>query len=187
MSASPVPPPQGSNKAVWWILGILAGGALVLVLAVLILIPFFVRQMHIHQSADRVEIQTPVGAIKVNKNEVHPTGLPVYPAATLEDNERTNVEFSAHDETVGISVERYDSGDSIDDVQAWYRRRLGPEFRLEMEHQHPKWNSGDKYHIGDADVAFVDDSGDSPRLVALTKNSGGTKIVLFRAGKKELQ
>ncbi len=187
MSASPVPPPQGSNNAVWWILGILGGGALVLVLAVLIFLPFFVRQMHVHQSADRVEIQTPVGAIKVDKNQTRATGLPVYPGATHEDNEGTNVEFSANDETVGISVERYVSDASIDDVQGWYRKRLGPEFRLEAGHDHPKWNSGDKYHIGDADVAFVDDSGDNARLVALTKNSGGTKIVLFRAGKKELQ
>jgi hypothetical protein len=187
MSASPVPPPQGKNNAVWWILGILGGGALVLVLAVLIFLPFFVRQMRVRQSADRVEIQTPVGAIKVNKNEAHATGLPVYPGATHEDNEGANVEFSANDETVGISVERYNCGDSIDDVQAWYRKRLGTEFRLETGHDHPKWNPGDKYHIGDADVAFVDDSRDSPRLVALKKNGSGTKIVLFRAGKKELQ
>src|ERR1700688_4808333 len=84
-------PPQlqrRSNNAVWWILGIVDGGIVVMVLFGLALAGLFIRNLRFHNQGNNVEIQTPVGAIKVNKDVPRATGLPVYPGATsgAQDN-----------------------------------------------------------------------------------------------------
>jgi hypothetical protein len=122
-----VPPQQrrDSNTAVWWILGIVAGGIVVMVIFGLALAGLFIRNLHVHEQGKNVEISTPVGGIKVNKDGARSSGLPVYPGAkTSGDNDNANVELSAGNAGFGLAVEKYDTTDGLDKVTAWYTQRL---------------------------------------------------------------
>ena len=181
-----IPPQRRSNNAVWWILGIVAGGIVVMVVFGLLLASLFIRNLRVRNQGDNVEIQTPVGAIKVNKDVPRATGLPVYPGATTsENNKNAKVELSAGDGAVGIAVEHFTTSDSLDQVDAWYAHRLGSNFRRE-DHLSDHPIHGVTVD-SDTDVAFVDDRGDGTRVVALSKKGDDVDIVLFRAGKKEAQ
>lgn len=181
-----IPPQRRSNNAVWWILGIVAGGIVIMVLFGLALAGLFIRNLRVHHQGNNVEIQTPVGAIKVNKDVPRATGLPVYPGAASAGNDKNaKVELSDGDGGVGIAVEHFTTSDNLDEVDAWYGHRLGSSFRREE-----KLSSHPIHGVAvdsDTDIAFVDDHGDGARVVALTKKSEGVDIVLFRAGKKEAQ
>ena len=181
-----VPPQRRSNNAVWWILGIVAGGIVVMVLFGLALAGIFIRNLRVHNQGNNVEIQTPVGAIKVNKDVPRASGLPVYPGATSggKDN-NAQVDLSAGDGALGIAVEHFTTSDNLDHVDKWYAHRLGSSFRREENlEQHPIHGVTVD---ANTDLAFVDDHGDGVRVVALTKKGDGVDIVLFRAGKKEAQ
>jgi hypothetical protein len=182
-------PPQRQhrgNTAVWWILGIVAGGIIVMVLFGLALAGLFIRNLRVHNQGNNVEIQTPVGAIKVNKDAPRASGLPVYPGAKSADNDNSaKVELSNDDGGVGLAVEHFTTSDDLDQVDKWYAHRLGGSFRREENHDHHPIHGVTV--DSDTDLAFVDDHGDGVRVVALTKKDDGVDIVLFRAGKKEAQ
>ena len=181
-----IPPQRRSNNAVWWILGIVAGGIVIMVLFALALAGLFIRNLRVRNQGNNVEIQTPVGAIKVNKDVPRATGLPVYPGATSGGNDKNaKVELSAGDGGVGIAVEHFTTADNLNQVDAWYAHRLGPSFRREQDLSHHPIHGVTV--DSDTDIAFVDDHGDGARVVALTKTSDGVDIVLFRAAKQEAQ
>ncbi len=180
-------PPRRDNNAVWWILGIVAGGIMLMVVFGLALAGMFLHRVHLHSSEKNVDVQTPVGEFKVDTDSSHHTGLPLYPGATLSDNNNGNahVELSFDDNGVGLAVETYKTDDSLDDVSAWYQKQLGPSFRRET----PKAN-GMPHHTNvdsNADIAYVDDKGNGARVVALTQEDHGVKINLVRVGKRETQ
>jgi hypothetical protein len=183
----PSQPPRGNN-AVWWILGIVAAGIIVMFLFGVTLAGLFIHHLRVHNSGDKVDIQTSVGSLSVDKTAgAHATGLEIYPgAAASSDNKRASVTLSAKDTAVGIATELYQTKDPIDFVQAWYKKRLGPDFRLETNHDNAD-HTNDHAVINDNDVAFVDDHHNGVRVVALKKNSEGTQITLVRIGTKETQ
>jgi hypothetical protein len=185
MSSAPVPPQRGNN-AVWWILGIVGGGIALLVFLGLILAGVIVRHIHVSETGNKVKIETPVGELRVNKGELHATGLPVYPGAIAVKDKGATIQLSAENSGVGIAAGEYHTNDSLEKVQAWYRNHLGPEFRLEK--------GGDSFRlakrhpgVNDSELAFVDDKGDGARVVALKKSGDGTDMDLVRVGKRETQ
>jgi hypothetical protein len=180
---APVPPSRQPNNAIWWILGIVGAGIMILVIGALFLVGFIIHRVHVTQSADKVEIETPVGAMKVN-TQAAPTGLPVYPDATPMKSEGASAEFSANDKRAGIAVEKYQSSDSRETIAAWYAKRLGPSFRMEKGKGQI---AGVQTELESGDVAFVDDHSSMVRVVALKGTSSGTEIVLVRVGKNEPQ
>jgi len=186
MSSAPVQP-QRKNNAVWWILGILAAGVLVMLLFGVTIAGLFIHRLHVRDSGRNLDIQTAVGEIKVDKAE-HGTGLPPYPGATpSSDSKGGSVEISASGSGVGIATEVYDSKDPLDFVQAWYTKRLGSDFHLENGKDVSAGHANDSFKAGDHDIAFVDDRGDAVRVVALKKTPSGTQVTLVRVGKKESQ
>ena len=186
-AAAPVPPPRQTNKALWWILGIFAAGFLVVVIGALALVGFILHRVHVTQSANRVEIETPAGVLKVDQNHPGSTGLPLYPGAELQKSQGANIEFSSNDARGGLAVEKYHSSDSRDTVKEWYAKRLGPSFRLETGQFDTEKNQKYPVDMKAGDVAFVDDHGNGARVVALKDVDGGTEIVLLRVGRKEPQ
>ena len=181
------PQPPRRNNAVWWILGIVAAGIIVMFLFGVTLAGLFIHQLKVRNSGDKVDIQTAVGSLSLGKAGHHATGLEIYPgSAPSSDNKGASVNLSANDTAVGIATEQYETKDPIDFVQAWYKKRLGPEFRLETNRDNVDHSNGHAA-IHDNDVAFVDDHHNGVRLVALKKNSGGTQITLVRVGTKETQ
>jgi hypothetical protein len=199
MSATPGPPPAPrqnaaqsapaqNNAAMWWILGIVAGGIAILVIGALMVVAFVIHKVHNNQSADRVEIETPVGAIKVNSDQAHSTGLPVYPGAAPQKSEGANFEISSNDTRAGLAIEKYHSTDTRDDVKNWYAKHLGSSYRIET----PDTNRDNKIggvqtNLSPGDFAFVDDHGSGARVIAIKAAGDGTDIVLIRVGKKEPQ
>jgi hypothetical protein len=145
-----------------------------------------VRNSHIKDQGKNVDIQTPVGEIKVNQNPNRASGLPVYPGATpsTEDG-HTNVEVSSGEAGVGVAVENYSTADSLEKVTTWYSQRLGSSFTREAK------GSDVRVHgmtvTTDADMTFSDDHGDSTRTVVLTHKDDRVEITLVRAGKREAQ
>jgi hypothetical protein len=180
-------PPQrrDSSTAVWWILGIVAGGIVVMVVFGLALAGLLLHNLHVRNQGQNVEIQTPVGGLKVSKDPAHGVDLPVYPGSTTADSHNANVELSSGDEGFELAVEKYDTGDELQKVSAWYAQRLGPNFRLEKQGTQTKIHGVET--ISDADIVYVDDRGDAARVVALTRKGDRVEIALLRVGKKETQ
>ena len=180
-------PPQRRNNAIWWILGIVAAGIIVMFLFGVTLAGLFIHHLKVRNSGDKVDIQTALGSLSVNKGGPHATGLEIYPGASpSSDDKGANVNLSANDTGVGIATEQYETKDPIDFVQAWYKKHLGPDFRLEANKAVPDHSNG-LVKMNDSDVAFVDDHHNGVRVVALKKISEGTQITLVRIGKKETQ
>jgi hypothetical protein len=189
---TPVPPaprPQ-PNNAIFWILGIIGGGILVLILGALALASFIIHRVHVSQNADRVDIETPIGALKVSQDQPGATGLPVYPGAVLQKSEGANFEITTNDTHAGFAVVKYKTDDERETVKEWYAKRLGPSFTLESgKIASNKDMQGLPVDVKSDDVAFVskNSSGGNARIVALGVSDGGTDIVLLRIGRQEPQ
>jgi hypothetical protein len=110
MSSAPIPP-QRSNNAIGWILGIVGGGIVLLILSALTLTTLIIRHVNVKDTVTNVDIETPVGEIEVNKGGFRATGLPVYPGATATDQKSASVEISANNTGVGIATESYETND----------------------------------------------------------------------------
>lgn len=184
----PPPPPARSNNALAWILGIIGGGILLLLIGAALIVMMVLHSVHVNQSGDRVEVETPVGTVRANKGGTHSTGLPVYPGATPLRSEGVNLEASSTWGAAGVSVEKYHSGDSRDTLQAWYAKHLGSNFKMQTadSNGHNKIDGLDT-DVGKDEVAFVDDTGKGAKVVSLSKKDEGTDITLIRVGKKETE
>jgi hypothetical protein len=192
MSTTPIgtPTPQQlttrkRNNAILWILAIVAGGFVILVIGSLIIAGMFVRHVRVDNSGKQVEIETPAGSLRVNGDQAHATGLPVYPGAQpLKSEGGANVEFSAQSGAgMGLANEKYSTSDDLDEVSDWYKQRLGPGYKREDRSTAKRSDQVSS----NADVAYVYEKGDNVRVVALTKKSDGIEIELVRIGKKEVQ
>lgn len=187
----PVPPPRKSSNAIWWVLGIIGACIVLVIIGGLLVVSALVHRVKVNARDNKVEIQTPMGSLKVNQDSAHASGLPVYPGATPEKTEGANLEISGmNGKSAGFAIEKYTTDDSRDTVQTWYASKLGAEFKLKVasEGDHNNDNiPGVPVHVSTTDVAFVDDRGDGARVVALAHHGEGTEITLIRVGKKEAQ
>ena len=169
MSSAPTPQ-QKNNQVIWWIVGIVGGGIALLVMLGLMVAGVVMRHVIVKEKGDKVEIETPVGSIRVNSNDAHPTGLPIYPGAKRIKSDAANVELTSKDgEAVGVGVERYATSDNLEKVSAWYIQKLGPSYHRE------KPGHGTHYVRGvdddGANVVYVNDSGDGARVEPSAKVS----------------
>ncbi len=185
-SAVPPPSPASQNTAIWWVLGILGGGVVILALCGLVFTAYVARQVRVKEAGKKVEISTPVGQIQVNKEGSHDTGLPIYPGAKTLESDGANIEITpAEGARVGLAAAKYLTSDPLDKVTAWYSQRLGPDFSREAPGRSTHCIQG--VDASNADVAFISDNGDLVRVVSLKKRSDGVEIGLVRVGKQETQ
>jgi hypothetical protein len=189
MAASPMPPPQkSSSNVIWWVLGIIGACITLVIIAGLVVVSVLVHRVRVSTKNNNVEIQTPVGSLKVNQDNEHTTGLPVYPGATLEKSRGVSFDVESNGKSAGLAIEKYTSDDSRETVQQWYASKLGAEFKLKVANQGGNDQiQGLPVDVKTTDVAFVDDRGNGARVVALARHGDGTEITLVRAGKKEPQ
>ena len=188
---APLPPAAQQpkpNNAIWWILGILGGGMVILVFFGLTLAGVIVRHIRVQNNGEKVAIETPVGDIKVNKGEPHATGLAVYPGATPTGDNTSSIQLGTSEAGVGIATEEYETSDSLEKVRDWYRSRLGRDFEMATSTRSGLGRSKiNGVEVGDHEVAFVSERGGGARIVALDKSFHGTKIKLVRVGTREPQ
>lgn len=184
MSTTPTPTPQ-RNNLLWWLLGLLVAGIVILGVGGVLAARFFLRSVHVSQ--DRVEVQTPIGEIKVAKNVAADPGLPVYPGAAMVEPGAT-VELTApNDEGIHVTAAHYRTSDTLEKVDAWYREHLGPEFEREGAGKAERKKNIFGIQVKSDDVAFISEKNDLVRVVAIEKRMAGVEIALARIGKRETQ
>lgn len=188
MATAPISAPQKKNNLVWWILGVIGGGLILLVASVLLVAGFFAKNVHVSEKDKQVEINTPAGqATLASTDSVREIGLPVYPGSTLVESGGSVEVTTSRSDTVGFAAVHYRTTDSTERVDEWYRNRLGPDFK--RKHPDP---SDPQVHVqgvslSSSDVAFISERDGLLRIVTLRSTLRGVEIGLVRIGKRETQ
>ncbi|MBI3404810.1 MAG: hypothetical protein HY046_05075 [Acidobacteria bacterium] len=195
MSTQPMAVPEKKRPTLlWWILGLLGAGTLLLGIGGVFLAWYLARHMEISTDGSRsqVNIQTPLGGLKVDKNGKTDPGLPIYPGASRQDDSAT-VELSGPTgDALHIAAAKYSSADSLEKIDTWYRTKLGPEFerrspgRIERKRQ-IMGVEVKELEMDSADISFLAEKKEFLRVVALERRGSSIRITLLRMGSPETQ
>lgn len=177
------------------ILAIIGGLILVCLLAAVVAV-WAVRhyvKVEVERAGDveKVQIRTPIGDLEVSKAEdaAKELRLPVYPGAEAGDDSgsvRLRGRLWEDEGGLNIVAAEFRTGADFDDVDAWYRQQLGPDFtrqkgriggRDEDERDDSRWKSIVK--PGGDDVIYSREQEGRLRGVALGHEAGDTTIGLF--------
>lgn len=181
------PTPKKQSNALLWVLGLTGAALAALIVGGLMIAGFFLKNVQVRQAGDRVEVRTAVGEVTVSKEAAPETGLPIYPGAAAVES-GANIELTTpRDQKVGVVAARLHSTDPLEKVDAWYRERLGPEFEREGPGSNREKARVHGISVETNDIAFVSETDDLVRVVALRKTYAGVEIALVRAGKHEAQ
>lgn len=155
-------------------------------------------QVEITESDDgqQVKISTPFGELNVEGAEAVAgrLKLPVYPGAEPED-EGVSVRFHASfgDKEGGFSAAgaEFQTYDSLDRVDAWYREQLGPEFERKQG-RHVRLVSRNHSWGGEMDmdingIGYVAETGSRVRGIILEQKGSRVEIGLFEFREAERQ
>ncbi|MBI4461704.1 MAG: hypothetical protein HY653_02255 [Acidobacteria bacterium] len=189
-------PPSGSYSQRGGALGVILAilGGLLLVALIATCVTLYVLSRYVKVDVQRTEagkqvaIETPLGGLKVRKADdiAQELNLPVYPGARASD-ENASIQFwggtEDHQEGFDFTIAQYFSDDSLDQVDAWYRENLTPDFKREpgrlagttsgATHRRPRIER-------DAEgVVYIRESSDRTRGVGLERRHGEVRIVLF--------
>jgi hypothetical protein len=188
MGTPPVPAQPKKSNVGWWILGVLLGGVALLTLGGVFLATYFARQMDVKvsSSGESVEVSTPVGSIRASKDASADPGLPLYPGAKITEG-AGSVEVATDEEGVEIIAARYRTIDPMPKVDEWYRGQLGPDFKREGPGVYQRKKEILGIRVSSEDVAFISETDDVIRVVALQRKFNGVDIGLVRIAKKEAQ
>jgi hypothetical protein len=110
-------------------------------------------------------------------------GLPLYPRSSLVVPDDDAAAAAIKQAQSGIQTSTYHTTDARSFVDEWYSKHLSPEFT--------RHDAGDKpvpvifkdTNVLDNDIAFVAEREQMIRIIALSLDSGGTKISLIRFSK----
>ena len=175
------------------------GGTLQVILAIVggiialcVLVAVWAVQRYVHIEVDdsggekRVEISTPFGGITVEEAEdaARDLKLPVYPGARPDDESasvRLWGEIGDEKGALDITVAKFHTRDSLEQVDAFYREQLEAEFKRQegrisvRAFKHWKGHSRVEFD----GVLFADESATRMRGVGLEPKSSGVEITLF--------
>lgn len=198
MSTSPTPapgpqatppstPPKPSN-AIWWVLGIFAAAVFIVIVGGLVTAGYFVRNIHVDERSQKVEVSTPAGKITLHASDsIKSVGLPVYPGAESVDS-GGGIELTApNDKSLAVAGMKYRSTDSLEKVDAWYRSQLGSDFERRVGGDSPAKIQIQGVNLEKGDLAYVAEDVGLIRIVAIKKKGDATEIALVRIGKQEAQ
>ena len=180
--------PQEKSNALWWVLGVLLVAILVFAIGGMMIAGYFLKgAVEVRQAAGQVEIQAPGVSVKVDKSAPPDTGLPLYPDATVAETGGSVEIGSPVDESVRVVAARYRTPDTLETVDDWYQRKLGPDFRREGEGVMVRKKEIFGITVKSSDIAFISESNDLLRVVVLERKGLYTEIGLARIGKQETQ
>ncbi len=179
---------RGSTLQV--VLAIIGGVIALCVLCVLVTLWAVQRYVHIEVDdsggGKRVEISTPFGGITVEKAEdaARDLKLPVYPDARPDDDSasvRLWGEIGDERGALDITVAKFHTGDSLEQVDQFYREQLGAEFKRQegriSVRAFKHWKGHTRVEFDG--VLFADESATRMRGVGLEPKSSGVEITLF--------
>lgn len=190
------PTKSGMTPLLKILLGLLAGGvALVMIVAVA---GYYLvrRAVHISESPSGkgVEIQSPIGSLRVNKEPPEAVlarlGIPAYPGATPGEH-AAQLSITAGEEGAKVTVVELETRDPLDKVDAFYRQELGGRFKRQTGEMidwgdHEGRSFRHRRHAKDA-ILYSEEKDAKNTFVALEKKGQGTKIAIARVIEREAQ
>ncbi|MGB8474167.1 MAG: hypothetical protein WCE61_08795 [Candidatus Acidiferrum sp.] len=171
---------SSSSKSLMWMMIALFLGLALLLSGGLFVASRVVRSMGLTAASSKDTIRTHAGSFRVEKEREIGPALPVYPRSALVVPDDDAAVAAVKQAQAGIELSTYQTTDMRDYVDNWYKEHLSPEFT--------RHNPGDKAvpanlsdaRISDDDIVFLAEREHMVRVVALSLDSGGTKISLIR-------
>jgi hypothetical protein len=173
---------SSSKSLMWMMIGLFIGLA-VLLAGGLFLASRVVRSMGLSAASARDTVRTPGGSFRLEKETEVGPGLPVYPRSSLVVPDDDAAAAAIKQAQNGIQISTYHTTDTRDFVDEWYSKHLSPEFTRRDAGDKPVPAIFSDARVSDSDIAFVAEREQMVRIVALSLDSGGTKISLIRFSK----
>jgi hypothetical protein len=142
-----------------------------------------VRSMGLSAASAKDTVRTPGGSFRLEKETEVGPGLPVYPRSSLVVPDDDAAAAAIKQAQNGIQTSTYHTTDTRDFVDEWYSKHLSPEFTRRDAGDKPVPAIFNDTRVSDSDIAFVAEREQMVRIVALSLDSGGTKISLIRFSK----
>jgi hypothetical protein len=128
-------------------------------------------------------VRTSSGSYTLEKLDQIGPALPVYPRGTLELPAVSDTPAALKQAQAGITVSTYHTTDARDFVESWYGQHLNPEFKVRDTESKTATEILRAASVSEKDKAFIAERGSRTRVVVLSEDEGGTKILLIRADK----
>lgn len=174
---------SSSSKSLLWMMVGLFTGLGILLAGGLFVASRVVRSMGLTAASAKDTVRTPGGSFRMQKEgEVGP-GLPVYPRSSLIVPDDEAAMAAVKQAQNGVETSNYHTTDVRDFVDSWYKEHLSPEFTRHDAGDKPVPAIFQDARVSDEDIAFVAERDQMVRVVALSLDSGGTKISLIRFNK----
>ena len=174
---------SSSSKSLMWMMIGLFTGLAVLLAGGLFLASRVVRSMGLSAASAKDTVRTPGGSFRLEKETEVGPGLPVYPRSSLVVPDDDAAAAAIKQAQNGIQISTYHTTDTRDFVDEWYSKHLSPEFTRRDAGDKPVPAIFSDARVSDSDIAFVAEREQMVRIVALSLDSGGTKISLIRFSK----
>jgi hypothetical protein len=173
---------SSSKSLLWMMIGLFTGLA-VLLAGGLFLASRVVRSMGLSAASAKDTVRTPGGSFRMEKETEVGPGLPVYPRSSLVVPDDDAAAAAIKQAQNGIQTSTYHTTDTRDFVDEWYSKHLSPEFTRRDAGDKPVPAIFSDARVSESDLAFVAEREQMVRIVALSLDSGGTKISLIRFSK----
>jgi len=173
---------SSSKSLMWMMIGLFTGLAMLLA-GGLFLASRVVRSMGLSAASAKDTVRTPGGSFRLERETEVGPGLPVYPRSSLVVPDDDTAGAAIKQAQNGIETSTYHTTDTRDFVDSWYSKHLSPEFTRRDAGDKPVPAIFSDARVSDNDIAFVAEREQMVRIVALSLDSGGTKISLIRFSK----
>jgi hypothetical protein len=174
---------SSSSKSLMWMMIALYAGLALLLAGGLFVASRVVRSMGLTAANAMNTVRTPGGSLRLEKEGQIGPGLPVYPRSSLVVPDDSNAALAVKQAQNGIETSTYHTTDTRDFVDEWYGKHLSPEFTRRDSADKPVPAIFNDARVSDNDIAFVAEREQMVGIVALSLDSGGTKISLIRFSK----
>lgn len=174
---------SASKSLMWMMIALFVGLGALLGVSLFVASRTF-RSMGLSAASAQAGIRTPTGTLRVQQPTDVGPGLPIYPRSSLVIPDEQAAVTVGKQAQNGIETSFYHTSDTREFVDDWYSKHLSPEF---TRHDASDKSAAETYkdvYSSDGDIAFVAEREQMVRVVALSLDSGGTKIVLIRFRKQ---
>jgi hypothetical protein len=172
-----------SSKSLMWMMIALFSGLGVLLAGGLFVAGKVVRSMGLSAASAKDTVRTPGGSFRLEKETEVGPGLPVYPRSALIVPDDQTALAAVKQAQNGFETSTYHTTDSRDSVDSWYLKHLSPEFARHGSDEKPVPEIFADARVSGDDIAFMAQREQVVRIVALSLDSGGTRISLIRFAK----
>lgn len=178
---------SSSSKSLMLMMIALFAGFSVLLGGGLFMASRILRAMGTQASTSRDTVRTPTGNFRMEQESAVGPGLPVYSRSSLVLPGENALTEAAKNRKNGVSVVTYHSPDTREMVDNWYSQHLSAEYKRHDAGEQPLPEIFRNASVTDNDIAFVAERGQQTRIVALSLDATGTRILLIRMDKPAAQ